>query len=176
MILYHGTNLDIQSIDMALCRPYKDFGRGFYTTELLEQAQKMAKRVAKIYGGTPFVNVYEISDDLLDSKKLNIRDFGKIPSKSWALFVMNNRNKYFTDFESKDCNFDCKYDIVSGPIADDDMTVLFRQYQYDMISLDTLLNGITYRETTSQYSFHTERAIKFLKKVGVFHDKAGTAC
>lgn len=29
MILYHGTNLDIQSIDLALCRPYKDFGRGF---------------------------------------------------------------------------------------------------------------------------------------------------
>lgn len=47
MILYHGTNLDIQSIDLALCRPYKDFGRGFYTTELPEQAQKMAVRVAK---------------------------------------------------------------------------------------------------------------------------------
>lgn len=44
MILYHGTNLDIQSIDMALCRPYKDFGRGFYTTELLEQAQKVSIR------------------------------------------------------------------------------------------------------------------------------------
>lgn len=29
MILYHGTNIDIQSINLALCRPYKDFGRGF---------------------------------------------------------------------------------------------------------------------------------------------------
>lgn len=37
MTLYHGTNLDIQSIDLALCRPCKDFGRGFYTTELIEQ-------------------------------------------------------------------------------------------------------------------------------------------
>ena len=86
MILYHGTNLDIQSIDMALCRPYKDFGRGFYTTELLEQAQKMSKCVAKIYGGTPFVNIYEISDDLLESKELNIRNFGKIPSIGWAYY------------------------------------------------------------------------------------------
>lgn len=60
MILYHGTNLDIQTIDLALCRPYKDFGRGFYTTEILEQAQKMAKRVAKIYGGMSIVNVYEV--------------------------------------------------------------------------------------------------------------------
>ena len=55
MMLYHGTNIDIQSIDLALCRPYKDFGRGFYTTEILEQAQKMAKRVARIYGGNPII-------------------------------------------------------------------------------------------------------------------------
>ncbi len=40
MRLYHGSNLDIQAIDLALCRTYKDFGRGFYTTELIEQAQK----------------------------------------------------------------------------------------------------------------------------------------
>ena len=46
MILFHGTNIDIQSINLALYRPYKDFGKGFYTTEIPEQAQKMAKRVA----------------------------------------------------------------------------------------------------------------------------------
>lgn len=167
MILYHGTNLDIQLVDLALCRPCKDFGRGFYTTELSGQAQKMARRVANIYGGTPIVNVYEVSDDLLKSTELNILNFGKIPSENWALFVMNNRNKYYTDFGNENCNFDCKYDIVSGPIADDDMTVLFRQYQNNMISLNMLINGMTYKETTSQYSFHTERAVKLLKKVGV---------
>ncbi len=167
MILYHGTNLDIQSIDLALCRPYKDFGRGFYTTELSEQAQKMAGRVAKIYGGTPIVNVYEVPDDLLKIPELNIMNFGNIPSGNWALFVMNNRNKYFTDLGNMNCNFDCKYDIVSGPIADDDMTVLFRQYQNNMITLNMLINGMTYKETTTQYSFHTERAVKLLRKVGV---------
>lgn len=35
------------------------------------------------------------------------------------------------------CNFDCKYDIVTDPIADDDMTILFRQYQNNLISLDS---------------------------------------
>lgn len=167
MTLYHGTNLDIQSIDLALCRPYKDFGRGFYTTNILEQAQKMAKRVVKIYGGTPTVNVYEITDDFIKSDALHIMNFGNIPSEKWAVFVMNNRNKSFTDFESKDCNCDCKYDIVSGPIADDDMTVLFRQYQSGLISLEALINGMTFRETTNQYSFHTERAVGLLKKAGV---------
>lgn len=167
MMLYHGTNIDIQSIDLALCRPYKDFGRGFYTTEILEQAQKMAKRVARIYGGNPIVNMYEIADNYKENRELNILDFGRIPSERWAVFVMNNRSKVFTDFGCLDCNFDCKYDIVVGAIADDDMTVLFRQYQNNMISFETLLNGMTFRETTSQYSFHTEKAVSLLKKVGV---------
>lgn len=167
MILYHGTNIDIQSINLALCRPYKDFGRGFYATEIFEQAQKMAKRVAKIYGGDPITNMYEVADDFMENSGLNILDFGDIPSEKWAIFVMNNRNKFFMDFSSMECNFDCKYDIVSGPIADDDMAMLFRQYQNRLISLETLIDGMTFRKTTNQYSFHTERAIKLLKKVGV---------
>ncbi len=127
----------------------------------------MARRVALIYGGTPIVNVYEIQDRFWECNRLNMRDFGNIPSEAWALFVMNNRNKYFTDFKSECCNFDCKYDVVCGPIADDDMTVLFRQYQNHMISLETLVSGMTFREMTSQYSFHTEKAVGLLRKVGV---------
>jgi len=167
MMLYHGTNIDIQSIDLALCRPYKDFGEGFYTTEILEQAQKMAKRVARIYGGNPIVNMYEIADNYKENSGLNILDFGRNPSERWAVFVMNNRSKGFTDFGCLDCNFDYKYDIVTGPIADDDMTVLFRQYQNRMISFESLLKGMTFRETTSQCSFHTEKAVQLLRKVGV---------
>lgn len=167
MILYHGTNIDIQLIDLALCRPYKDFGRGFYTTEIPEQAQKMAKRVARIYGGNPIVNMYEIADSYKENSGLNILDFGRIPSEKWAVFVMNNRSRTFRDFGSQDCNFDYKYDIVAGPIADDDMTMLFRQYQNNLISLRTLLNGMTFQETTSQYSFHTEKAVRLLRKVRV---------
>jgi hypothetical protein len=32
MLLFHGSNTDIKIIDLAMCRPYKDFGRGFYLT------------------------------------------------------------------------------------------------------------------------------------------------
>ena len=167
MMLYHGTNIDIQSIDLALCRPYKDFGKGFYTTDILEQAQNMAKRVTKIYGGNPIVNIYEITDNYKENSELNILDFGGIPSEKWAVFVMNNRSRSFRDFNSSDCNFDYKYDIVIGPIADDDMAMLFRQYQNNLISLQALLHGMEFRKTTRQCSFHTERAISFLRKVGV---------
>ena len=32
MILYHGTNADIESIDLTKGLRYKDFGKGFYLT------------------------------------------------------------------------------------------------------------------------------------------------
>ena len=60
MILYHGTNLDISSISLNMCRPYKDFGQGFYLTSMETQARKMAYRVSKIYGGKQIINVYEV--------------------------------------------------------------------------------------------------------------------
>jgi len=27
MILYHGSNCEIEKIDLAMCRPFKDFGQ-----------------------------------------------------------------------------------------------------------------------------------------------------
>ena len=60
---------------------------------------------------------------------------------------------------------DNKYDIVIGPIANDAMAVLFRQYENGMIDFDTMLKGMEYKETTNQYSFHTEKAVQLLKKV-----------
>ena len=34
MILYHGTNTEIAQIDLMQCRPFKDFGRAFYLSEI----------------------------------------------------------------------------------------------------------------------------------------------
>lgn len=167
MRLYHGSNMDIKEINLAMCRPYKDFGRGLYLTVMKEQAEKMASRVARIYGGSSVPNIYEIDDSFMESKDLNIKDFGTETSEEWARFVRNNRSKKFHDYSDKECNFDCKYDIVIGPIADDAMALLFRQYENGMITFENMLSGMVYKRTTNQYSFHTERAISLLKKVGV---------
>lgn len=167
MILYHGSNVDIKTVDLAMCRPYKDFGKGFYLTELKEQAEKMAKRVARIFGGEPVVNCFEIDDSFLNNVNLKIKDFGSETSEAWARFVMNNRSRNNTDYISPECNLDNKYDIVIGPIANDDMAVLFRQYENGIISFDNMLSGMIYKETTNQYSFHTEKAIALLKKIEV---------
>lgn len=103
----------------------------------------------------------------MQSAGLSIKDFGIQTSEEWARFVRNNRNKKFNDFSNPDCNFDNKYDIVIGPIADDDMALLFRQYENGMITFENMLSGMIYKETTNQYSFHTQKAISLLRKVGI---------
>lgn len=167
MNLYHGSNTDIKEINLAMCRPYKDFGQGFYLTVMKEQAEKMANRVASIYGGSPVLNVYEIDDDFMQMKDLKIKDFGAETSEEWVRFIRNNRSKKYTDFANPECNLDNKYDIVIGPIADDNMALLFRQYENGMITFENMLNGMIYKKTTNQYSFHTQKAVSLLKKVGV---------
>ena len=165
MRLYHGSNVVIESINLAMCRPYKDFGKGFYLTDIEEQAKQMAKRVSRIYGGSPVVNTFEIQDDFRKMSDIKIMDFGIQTTEEWAKFVMNNRNRTFIDEANTLCNKDNKYDIVIGPVADDNMALLFRQYENEIIDFETLLKGMIYKKTSSQYSFHTEKGIRLLRKV-----------
>ena len=167
MKLYHGSNIVIDSINLAMCRPYKDFGKGFYLTDIEEQAEKMAIRVSRIYGGSPIVNVFEIQDNFKEIPNINIKDFGLQTTEEWAKFVMNNRDRAFSDIENVLCNKDNKYDIVIGPVADDNMALLFRQYENEIIDFETLLRGIIYKKASSQYSFHTEKSIMLLRKVEI---------
>ena len=44
MILYHGSNIDIDKIDLTKSKPYKDFGKGFYLSADKQQAQRMAEQ------------------------------------------------------------------------------------------------------------------------------------
>lgn len=140
--LYHGSNIVIEEIDLQKTRPYKDFGRGFYLTSMKEQAQKMAQRVSRIF---------------------------EEPSKEWALFVINNRNRDYQDIYSMECNHDNKYDLVIGPVADDDLALLFRQFLGGLISVEVLVEAMKFKKLTNQYSFHTERALELLEKAGWNH-------
>ena len=59
MTLYHGTNTDFQQIDIRKSNPYKDFGQGFYLTDIFVQAENMAVKKARIFGGSPIVQKYQ---------------------------------------------------------------------------------------------------------------------
>lgn len=42
MILYHGSTINIEEIDLHLSKPNKDFGQGFYLSADKAQAMAMA--------------------------------------------------------------------------------------------------------------------------------------
>jgi hypothetical protein len=68
--LFHGSNMEISCIDLEKCRPFKDFGKGFYTTPFQNQAWTMARRSVKIYGnGTPWITEFFFDENILKDDK-----------------------------------------------------------------------------------------------------------
>lgn len=82
-----------------------------------------------------------------------------------AQFILNNRNIKFRDMDSLLCNTDNKYDLVIGPVADDDIVALLWQVNDSISTVAEIVSKLKYKELTDQYSFHTERALKYLKGV-----------
>lgn len=55
--------------------------------------------------------------------------------------------------------------MVVGPVADDDLALLFRTFTRGLIDIDTLVKEMKYKRFSNQYSFHKEKALEFLKVV-----------
>jgi hypothetical protein len=165
--------MEISGIDLEKCRPFKDFGKGFYTTPFQNQAWSMARRTVKIYGnGKPWITEFFVDETLFntsESNTLKIRRFSE-PGNEWALFATNNRNRKFQDDKSPECNRDGKYNIVIGPVANDDIAALINTFLSGIISEDALARELTFRDLSIQYSFHTERAAALLFKTGAYYE------
>lgn len=157
MILYHGSNVTIDRIDLDKCRPYKDFGKGFYLTDIKHQAERMAARTVKMFNGEPALTSFEFNLEEAEEKGLKIKIFNA-PDEEWARFVMANRDINV----SQPCH---DYDIVIGPVADDTIARLLRMFTENFISEEQLVKELTFSQVTSQFFFHTEAAIKMLKKL-----------
>jgi hypothetical protein len=128
------------------------------------QAELMAKRTARIFGGSPYVTAYMFDEAFLSDAAFSVKAFSE-PNAQWALFVLNNRNRDFQNHSDPNSNHDDKYDIVTGPVANDDIALLFRSYVNEHIDLNALVNGMKYKKLNDQFSFHTDRAIALLSKV-----------
>lgn len=114
MKLYHGTNQEIEAIDLSKGLKHKDFGQGFYLTPELETAQRMAKKRARLFGGNATIIEYEYDEAMAEG--LNVKVFPEKATAEWARFVDRNRDR-------KQAPERCEYDIVSGPIADDGVPI-----------------------------------------------------
>ncbi|HCC87472.1 MAG TPA: hypothetical protein DEQ17_04435 [Prevotella sp.] len=157
MRLFHGTNVDFDKIDISKSNPWKDFGKGFYLTDIYEQALKMGKKKALIFGGEPIVQEYEFDEGHLHDGSLNILSFSK-PDKEWAKFIFMNRNRRFHEKRHK-------YDIVYGPIANDGVAYLLGRYDEGSLNLDELARMLKFKHLNNQYYFGTEKAISLLRRI-----------
>jgi hypothetical protein len=153
--LYHGSNVFIEKIDLTRSHPDKDFGKGYYLTDIRTQAEAMSIRRVRIAGeGEPTLTVYSFDESQLHSPELRVKVFDK-PTEEWALFVLSNREASLTGYTHD-------YDIVIGPIADDGVAFQLDRYTRHMITLATLVEELTYRKLNRQYYFGTERALQTL--------------
>lgn len=158
MILYHGSNVAIERIDLNKCNPYKDFGKGFYLTSIPSQAEDMATRRVRLSGvGSVTVSSFEFDEKWLENDKLNVKIFPQV-SVEWAQFVLANRDIQRVGFHHQ-------YDIVVGPVADDTVAFQLRRFLMGVISLEDLVKELTYKDINNQYFFGTEVAISKLVRI-----------
>ncbi len=156
MKLYHGSNVEIESIDLARGRRGKDFGKGFYANPDYMQAVEFCSSVIRREGvGIPTVTSFDFDESALNI--LNVMRFDGY-SKEWAEFILLNRNNT-SDVPAHD------YDIVVGPIADDGVGTQIRRLSRGFITFDAFLEELKYSKVSIQYFFGTEEAIKYLKKI-----------
>ncbi len=158
--LYHGSDVEINEIDVRQGMPDKDFGQGFYLTSIQKQAERMAvSRCQRHSSSTPVVTVFDFNEELARKQKLRIKVFNK-PTQAWARFVLNNRKASLTGFSHD-------FDIVIGPVADDTVATQLRLYELQYITLRQLVMKLTYHKVNNQYFFANDNAVRFLSKKGV---------
>ncbi len=146
MILYHGSNTTVNEPKILVNGFYKDFGYGFYCTSLLKQA----KRWALTKRGGSVVNHYEYTEN----NTLNILVFEKM-TEEWLDFVAACRK-----------GTEHQYDIVEGPMADDQVWDYVEDFVNGRISRSAFWELAKFKYPTHQIVFCTAKALETLEFKG----------
>ena len=140
MLIYHGSNTAVENPRILINGHYKDFGYGFYCTNI----EKQAKRWALTRRGASVVSHYQY----VKSKELKILEFPDM-TEEWLQFVVDCRS-------GKEHNFD----IVEGPMADDQIWDYVEDYMAGKISKAAFWELVKFKYPTHQIVFCTERALE----------------
>ncbi|BDR65765.1 DUF3990 domain-containing protein [Clostridium tetani] len=154
MILYHGSNVIVKDPKIIKANRTLDFGYGFYTTTSKEQAWKWAKiKQRRENTNKGIVSIYEIKDDLFSENILNIKVFNGA-NNNWLEFVLDNRMKE---------EFTHNFDIVKGSVADDRVYACLNAFENKFMDFQTAIKELRTYKLNDQISFHTEKALTYLK-------------
>ena len=150
MKLYHGTNSKFETIDLSKSKDKRDFGKGFYTTTIFEQAEKWAKNQVIRYGGDgSFVKEYEFTEN----ENLKIKVFPEM-NKDWLEFVKKCRTEGGTPHD---------YDVIKGPVANDNTMRTIALYISGIYTTEQAIEQLKFFKVNNQVSFHTEKVLSYLK-------------
>lgn len=146
-LLFHGSNQVVQKPELLSKGYTKDFGFGFYLTEIAAQAIKWAKTKSRRHG-MPVLNVYQFDEAAFS--KLNVLHFPEMTDE-WLDFIVACRNGEKHD-----------YDIVEGPMANDEIYNYITDYLNGTISRESFWILIRFRYPTHQLVICTEQALNYL--------------
>jgi hypothetical protein len=154
MKVYHGSDTAINEIDFEKCKFGKDFGRGFYVTKLCEQAETMAERVARWSKKQPVVTELEFDEFALIDNDLNILQFDNYSGDWFDFIILNRMNKKREQAHD--------YDIVEGPVANDDISKRITDYLNKEITKEEFLIDLVYKHPSHQICFCTIKSLQVL--------------
>lgn len=140
--IYHGSNVEVAKPRILQNGFYKDFGYGFYCTNI----EKQAKRWAITRKGDSVVNRYIY----MPNSNLKVLSFGEM-SDEWLDFVVACRK-----------GIDHDYDIVEGPMADDQIWNYVEGFISGKVPRDVFWGLVKFSYPTHQIVFCTEEALRTL--------------
>lgn len=151
MRLYHGSNVAVSTPEILPTVRALDFGPAFYLTSSIEQAKKWAKlKSFRLRTGVPTVTVFEFNEKCFNH--LRIKQFDAANSE-WLKYVSVNR-------KGNPENLD--YDIVIGPVANDDTMPVINLYLKGSYNEEEAVRRLLPQNLKDQYAFKTEKALQFL--------------
>ena len=151
MILYHGSNVIVREPKLMPQVRALDFGRAFYLTSDFEQAAKWARTsVLRRGNGIATVSSFELDESRLAT--LNVLRFDA-PNVEWLRFVTRNRAEQIDD---------SGYDVVAGPVANDNTMPVLNLYFKGAYSEEEALKRLLPQRLSDQYAMKTEGALESL--------------
>lgn len=152
MIVYHGSSEIVKQPDVLHSFRPLDFGKGFYVTTNIEQAERWARRKADLLRiDKAFVNTYELSEDDL---KFKVKTFSD-DLIEWIDFVCDCRDGK-TDYLS--------YDIIKGKVANDKVFRVVDLYHTGVWDKERAIQEIKVYPGYDQIAFINQKTIDSLLK------------
>lgn len=148
MTIFHGSSSIVKEPKIIVNGYYKDFGYGFYCTNMEKQARRWALSKKRDH----IVNRYDYNE----VSGLNIRRFEEM-TEEWLKFVVSCRRGEEHEF-----------DIVEGPMADDTIWDYIEDYVAGSISKAAFWELVKFKYPTHQIVFCTPEALTALSYEGSY--------